>query len=310
MIWLAFVARHGRWVLPAGLVIGTALPPLARAMEPAIVPLLAFLLFLAALRIGPGAARPRPRELPRALMWTALLQVVPPLIAIAVLGGLGWLAHPAALGVVLVLAASPITGSPGLAILSGADPAPALRQLVLGTALLPLTALPVFAFLPVFAAPGEVVAATLRLLAVIGVAGAAAFLLRARWPALGTGRGAVAIDGLTALAMGLVVIALTSALGPALVSGDPALWPVLALVFVLNFGTQLGTLALTRAQGAGPRAPALAIVAGNRNLALFLAALPEPTAQAILLFVGCYQVPMFLTPLLLAPLYRRLSDSS
>ena len=40
-----------------------------------------------------------------------------------------------------------------------------------------------------------------------------------------------------------------------------------------------------------------------------LAALPEPVGQALLLFVGCYQVPMFLTPLLLAPLYRRLGDS-
>jgi hypothetical protein len=109
--------------------------------------------------------------------------------------------------------------------------------------------------------------------------------------------------------MGLVVIALTSALGPALLAGDAALWAVLALVFVLNFGTQLATLAVVRARGAGRDASALAIVAGNRNLALFLAALPEPVGQALLLFVGCYQVPMFLTPLLLAPLYRRLGDS-
>ena len=56
---------------------------------------------------------------------------------------------------------------------------------------------------------------------------------------------------------------------------------------------------------APPLAPALAIVAGNRNLALFLGAVPPETLEALLLFVGCYQVPMYLTPLVMARLYRR-----
>ena len=308
MNFLAFVARRGRWVLPTGLAIGVAAPGLARAMEPLIVPILAALLFLAALRIGPGAVAAARVQLPRTLALTAALQVVPPLVAVALFTGFGVADNILAIGVVLVLAASPITGLPGLVVLSGADPAPALRQLVIGTALLPLTVLPVLAVLPVFESPGAVILGALRLMAIILLAGAGGMWLRSRLPRLARPEGVQAVDALTALGMGLLVIALTSAIGPALLSADPMLWAVLALVTVLNFASQGACFVAVRS--AGGNAPALAIAAGNRNLALFLAALPPATAQEMLLFVGCYQVPMFLTPILLAPLYRRASDSA
>ena len=47
-----------------------------------------------------------------------------------------------------------------------------------------------------------------------------------------------------------------------------------------------------------------AVVAGNRNIALFLLALPSGVTDQILLFVGCWQFPMYLTPLLLRRIYR------
>jgi ACR3 family arsenite transporter len=301
---LHWLARNGRFVLPAGLIAGILAPPLARAFEPLIVPLIAALLFLAALRIGPRAARPTLRELPGAVGLTLTLQLAAPLAAIGLFAAAGWLSHPLALGTVLVLAAAPITGAPGLALLTGADPVPALRQLVLGTALLPLTALPVFALMPVFADPAETLSAAARLMAIVALAGGGGFLLRWRVPRLGVADAAAGIDGLIALGMGLVVIGLTSAIGPAVLSLDPMLWLCLAVVFALNFGSQIAAWAALRGR-AGPAAPALAIVAGNRNLALFLGALPPDAVTALLLFVGCYQIPMYLTPLVMARLYRR-----
>jgi arsenite transporter len=301
----AWLARHGRLVLVAGLVLGIAWPALARAMQPLIVPMIAFLLFLAAVRIGPAAARPAAVEVPRYVGLTLLFQTGAPLAALATIAAFGWSGSVVGIGVVLALAAAPITGSPGLAILSGADPVPALRQLVLGTALLPLTVLPIFALMPVFADPGAAVAAAARLLAIIVVAGGGGFLLRAAAPALGRAEAAGTIDGLMTLAMAVVVVGLMSAVGPALVAGEAALWAILALVLALNFGIQLAVWGALRRAGAGPAAPAMAIVAGNRNLALFLAALPPETVEALLLFVGCFQVPMYLTPLIMARLYRR-----
>ena len=46
------------------------------------------------------------------------------------------------------------------------------------------------------------------------------------------------------------------------------------------------------------------VLNGNRNIALFLAALPVGVTEPLLLFIACYQIPMYLTPLIGKPLYR------
>lgn len=301
---LFWLAARGRFVLLTGLAAGIGIPPLARAMEPAIVPLIATLLFLAAIRIGPKAARPRQAEVPRYLLLALAFQTAMPLAALAVLAALGWDGTTIGIGVVLMLAAGPVMGGPGLAILAGADPVPVLRHLVIGTALLPVTALPVFWFLPVFEDNAATIVAGAKLLAIIVLAGGAGFALRAALPRLASPDAIRANDGLSALAMGLVVIGLTSAVGPAALSGEAMFWLVLVATFVLNFGTQLLVFAGFRAAGAGDAAAGMGLSAGNRNMALFLGALPPETASDLLLFIGLYQVPMFLTPLVMIRLYR------
>lgn len=302
---LGFLARHGRLMLIGGLVAGVGLPALAQAMQPLILPLIVVSLFLATLRVDPVAAFPRGAALWRSVGFTLMLQSALPLAMIAVLWGLGGLESPIAIGVVLTLAGAPITGSPGLTILSGADPAPALRQMVLGTALLPLTVLPVFWLMPVFGAPLAVIGAAAKLLAMIALAGGAALLVRRWLPGLREPQGRLVIDGLITLVMAVVVIGLMSAVGPALLTGDPRLWRVMATVFFLNFGLQIAVFMLLQEGGRNRNAAPMAIVAGNRNLALFLGVVPPETVVPLLLFVGCYQVPMYLTPMLIGPLVRR-----
>ncbi|MEP0563014.1 MAG: hypothetical protein ABJC64_01350, partial [Paracoccaceae bacterium] len=51
-----FAARHARWCLILGLIAGLALPGLAAILKPWLPHLVAGLLFLSALRIGPKAA--------------------------------------------------------------------------------------------------------------------------------------------------------------------------------------------------------------------------------------------------------------
>ncbi|MCC5984005.1 MAG: hypothetical protein JJU42_06540 [Rhodobacteraceae bacterium] len=302
---LIWCARHGRWFLVGGLVAGIALPALAEAMRPLIAPMVVFLLFLGVLRLGPAGVQAGLTGLRGAGLAVLMLQLVLPLAAVAVFGAFGWLAHPLALGLVLMLAAAPITGSPNLAILAGAAPAPALRQLVLGTALLPLTALPVFWFIPAFGSPGAVIRAVVQLLGLITLAGGLALALRAGGVVAGGARAQGAMDGLAAVTLGVVVIALMSAVGPALFAGG-AVWVTLAVVMAANLVLQIGVSALAR--GRTPEAaPAMGITAGNRNVALFLGVLPEPAVDLLLLFIGCYQVPMYLTPLLLGGWYRRLA---
>ncbi|TDK49811.1 hypothetical protein [Antarcticimicrobium luteum] len=299
MSLLAAAAAQGRWLLIGGLALGILLPGLATRLAPTIVPVLAVMLCIAALREGPRAALPRRTEAPRVLAITLILQCLLPLAAGGLLFWAGLLSAPLATGVVLALAAAPITGAPGLAVMSGADAGAALRQLTVGTALLPLTAAPVFALLPVFPDPWAIAAGALRLLALVGLAAGLAVALRALIPALTRPAARPAMDGLMALAMALVVIGLMSAIGPAAREAPGRLLLVLALATALHLGQTMGSWYAARPAMPGAEARAVAIVAGNRNLALFLAAVPPETAGALMVFVGCYQIPMYLTPMVL-----------
>ena len=304
---LGYAARQGRAILVLGLAVGILLPGLASAMKSWIPEMVVGLLFAAALRVGPRQAVGALGDLGKSALLCAILQVALPVAAILAFRLLGW--HGGwhglpATGLILMAAASPISGGPNLAILTGNDPAPALRQLVLGTALLPLTVIPVFWLAPALGSPVEILGAAARLLLIIFVAGAAAFLLRAtvfRDPAPAS---LMALDGLAAILMAMLVVGLMSAVGPAL-RGDPtALALNLAVAFAANIGLQVGTFLILRRRDPTDAAP-LAIVAGNRNIALFLTALPAAITDPLLLFIGCYQVPMFLTPIVLNRLYRR-----
>ena len=51
------------------------------------------------------------------------------------------------------------------------------------------------------------------------------------------------------------------------------------------------------------------LMSGNRNMALYLAVLPAAADPRISLFFGICQFPLFLSPFLLRPLYRRLASS-
>jgi len=298
---LLLAARHSRTILIASLATGIALPEIAHLARPWLAEGVAAALFFAALRVAPRAAIGAPRALPRTLALVGILQVALPVAALLALAALGRLDTLPALALAVMLAAPPIAGSPSLTVLVGQDPAPALRLLVLGTLLMPLTVLPTLWLMPALGTPGAVLAAAARLLAVIGVAVAAALLVRGWLLPRPAPRTLSALDGAGVLFLCVVILGLMSALGPALRT-DP--WGVagwLAVASALNVGLQL---AVGRLHPGGPGAAAgQAIAAGNRNIALFLVSLPASVTDPLLLFIGCYQIPMYLTPVLLRRFY-------
>lgn len=289
-------ARHSRVLLVLGLVAGFALPGVAAAIKPYLPGLVAFLIFLSALRIGARDTLGSLSQARAALGWVIVLQLGVPLIGVAVLWGLGWHVLPIGLALLLALSGSSISGSPAFSAMVGRDPAPALRLLILGTALSPLTVIPVFGLSPVLGGFGAVALAALRLTVVIALAVVLAFALR-HWclPDAGTAE-IQAIDGLTAIVLATMVVGLMSAVGPALWADPAGLAKWLALAFAVNYGQQILAFWITGQAGAS-------IVAGNRNIALFLVALPAAVTDPILVFIGCYQVPMLLTPILLHRFY-------
>lgn len=303
MCVIAAAGRYGRSILVLGLVLGVALPDLALAMKPWIGEMVAGLLFIAALRVGPREAFGALADMRTSLGFALTCQIVFPVAAILAFALAGW-SGALATGLVLMMAAPPISGSPNLTLLTGNDPAPALRQMVIGTAMLPATVIPVFWLAPALGDAGEVIGAAARLLLIIvGAAGAAflvrGFLLRGPSPqTLGV------IDGVSAIAMAIVVIGLMSAVGPAIRSQPNALLIAIAAAFAGNFGLQLAMAFMLHRIAPETSIAPLSIVAGNRNIALFLTALPAAATDPLLLFIGCYQIPMYLTPILLGRLYR------
>ncbi len=294
---LGFIGRHGRWSLVAGLIAGLSLPGLASILRDWLPHLIAALLFVSAYRIGPKAALGSLGEARQSVAFVLLAQLAAPLLALAGLSLMGLADTAAGLAFVLVLAAPSVTGAPSFAILMGRDPTRAMQLLLVGTALFPLTVMPVFWALPAIPTLTEVLTSAGRLLTVIALAVGAAFLLRGKRHPTGASRDA--LDGMAALLLAVVVIGLMSAMGPALRDTPGALLLWLGFALVLNFGLQISAFNAMRRKNAGA-----AIVAGNRNIALFLVALPPEIVDELLLFIGCYQIPMYLTPIVMSRILR------
>ncbi len=294
---LGLAARYGRWCLVLGLLAGLLMPHWTLVVRPYLPVFIALLLFLAALRIGPRAAIGGLSDIRRTALLVLVYQCLAPLLALLVLWLFGVAGSPFALAIVLVLAAPPVTGSPNFTILMGEAPAAAMRLLLIGTAALPLTMIPVLSFAPDLGSVADVIRAAFRLLVVIAVTVGLAFALRGLVLQSLSDPVRDAIDGASAIALGIVVVGLMSAVGPALTDAPTQFGLWLLFACLVNFGLQIAAFFIAPVPTV--ERTATSIVAGNRNIALFLVALPPETMLDVLLFIGCYQIPMYLTPVLM-----------
>ena len=300
---LALASTHARACLIAGLAGGVLFPKTAALMVPWLPHMVAVLLTVTALRVGHRAALGAMRDLWLGLACVVALQLVLPLIFFGLLFALDLHTTSAALAILLTAAAPAITGSVNLALLLRLDAGRMMQLLVLGTAVFPLTILPLLMLLPQLGSTIDVVQAALWLLIVILLSAAAGFGLRARLFPDPNPAQTQTLDGLSVLAFSIIAVGLMAALTPALLS-DPWLtlrWALLA--FGICYGLQLLALTALRHTRVKGIAGLLAISAGNRNIAIFLVALPPDVMAPLMIFVGCWQLPMYLTPILLPRLY-------
>jgi hypothetical protein len=301
---LAWVARHGRYALLGGLLAGFLLPQTAQALRPYLPEMILFLLFLNAFRIGPKDVLAGLRHSFSALKITLVLQLVLPMVALCIFSVLGIADTVFGLAILLMLAAPSVTATPNITLLLGHNPEPAFRLLIIGTGILPLTIIPLFWLTPGLGHLADVLSAAFTLLGAIWSMVLLAFALR--WfviPDLGKRR-LDALDGFTSLGLAIIVIGLMSAVAPAL-ERDPfwvLQWIVIAMI--ANLGSQCVVFFYFKKRGCSAEAVPFSVVAGNRNFALFLIALPATITDPLLIFLGCYQVPMYLTAIVMRRIYR------
>lgn len=302
---LLLAARHGPLVLVAGLIAGLLLPGLAEPMRPLLPPLVALLLFLTVLRMDPAAILGSLGDLRQVAATVSGFQVALPLCVLGAGFALGATASPVFLALLIMTAAPSISSSPNMCLMMGYPPEHALRLMVVGTAVLPLTAFPVFWLMPELGGFQSVLSAVIRLFLTIAGATLAAIALRRTWLRTPSTKTLANLEGMATITLAVFVIGLMPSVSATALM-DPALaafW--IAFTCLINFGAQIVAFVLTRGKTTAEKATALSLIAGNRNIAIFFVALPPEVTAPIMVFIGAYQIPMYLTPMVMRRLYQR-----
>lgn len=297
---LQFCGRHGQLILISGLICGMALPQLGEIVKTFLPEIVGLLLCLNALKIGWKDTAGSVRNCGATLLIIGLLQVFLPVIVGGVFLWFDLLHSPLTLAALLVVSAPAVTASPSLSEILGFAPAPALRLLIIGTALFPLTILPLLWLLPIFTESLAILTIAGKLCAIIVLAAVLGFALREmRKNAWDT----ESLNGAVHLLLAVIVIGMLSNFQPTLLHQPLTLVLWLFTAFMVNFGMQAIALGLALRATVPDNAVGTAVYAGNRNVALFVVALPPHIIDPLLLFVACYQLPMYLTPMMMGRLY-------
>ncbi len=301
--FFAWSARQGSALLGFGVFAGLLIPPLAAGMHWFITPNVVSLMTLVLLRIDIPAALAHLKRADRLALIVGFHLLACPLLAWAVVTPLH-LDPGIASGVVIFATGCAATSGAAFARLVGLDPELTLLATLATTLLVPLTAPPI-----AYALMGVDLAISLpafmtRLALVVGLPLVLSLIIR-KWagPARLAPHGP-AIDGAVVWLVVLYGFGVMDGLAARLLN-DP-LWVIQATIaaFVADFGLNIATTLAFLRMGKRPAASA-GLMSGNRNMALFLAILPAAADPRIALFFALCQFPLFLSPFLLRPLYRR-----
>lgn len=300
---LSPLGRHARPILAAGIFAGLVFPGLAALLRPLLEAAVVVSLILSMLRIDwPLLARWVRRPLPTAagIVWMMLVAPVATWAAVSA-GGL-----PAGLAVPLVFAAAapPISSVPGFALLLGLDASLAFVVLVSTTALLPLTLGPLTFWLLDLELAFGLEAFLLRILLYIGVPFFATGLLRRLLSPAWIASHGEEISGAMALMLLTFGIGVMDGVTARLLADplDVALFVLAA--FAINIVMQAaGALAFL---WLGLKAAlSVGLTSGYRNMGLMLVLTAGIAGPDMSLFVAMAQLPMYMLPTLMHPLYRR-----
>ena len=274
-------------------------------MQLAIGPLIAVLLVISFLQVNGLDHGPWTYNIAHTLIFVVCIQLILPMVLIVFMRLLSVPAEWQA-AFALVAAASFIAGGPTVVMMLGGDGVIALRLLVVSTLALPLTSFPVLALLEFHSSFAMLMRTTMVLTIVVVGSALVAQLIRNYLLGAHSVVQRQCLDGLSALILALLVLGLMAAIHTTW--DNPRLLLVtLMAAFAINFSLQFVGLALNYLFSINTPI-VLGVLTGNRAIAIFLTALPASSFEPLLLFIACYQIPMYLTPLLGSFIYKRFSD--
>lgn len=301
----ASLRAHSPLWMVGSIGLGLAVPELAAVLRGWIVPISVVMVPLSVMRIDMSDLARALRPPWQAIFGAVFVLMVLPLLAGGIglaLGLSGWVVT----GLMLIAAAPPLSSSAAFAILLRIDAARVTAVSLVATAAAPATMWLITSFLPEFGQGIDSTALILRLASFSGGAFAAAFVARRLLGQARIDRAAPSIDALTILLVMGIGVGVMHEIGQTLRS-DPMLWMGLfAATWILSVASCALTIALfwrtTR-----DVALATGVVASIKNIALMVAAIAPVAEPRVLLVVMTAQLPIFLAPLVLRPVFKRIS---
>ena len=310
ILWLlSACGRHARIMLPLGVVVALLMPSNGAFFKPATPFILAILAGCALVRLDIGAALKaalRPQRLFRNFAISLGLLLVLPILLFTIVK---WCGMPDEMLPLITWysVAPPVGTTIWMCVLLGFT-APIAMEIVLLTNLLaPFTGPFLGEFLLGASVPVSSATLCLRILAILGSGLLLALLAKYT---LGEDRiedNRHQFDGVSTIAMLAFLLPVFDGIGVMAISAPLLACACLGLAFGLNFGTQAIVFIISRSflwcQVFSPAKQvqlpegtrSVAVVAGNRNLGLYFAALPADPLFS--LFVAAYQAPLYLTPM-------------
>lgn len=302
---LEAVGRRGVWFMAGGLVVGFALPPVADAFRPGIIPAMLALLTIAMVRLDVDRLKAYGRRPAMLALAVVVKLAVAPVAMWALLLALD---APEGLeqGLILMAAAPMISTAIAIAIILELDAALAVAVMVGTYALTPVTLPALSLWLAGLDLGVGFAELSMRLFAMIAIPAALAFVLR-RWVFGPRGRVvyAQAIDGAGALVMVVFCGGIMAGMQAFALERPGYVALTLAAAFAANIGFQaLGTALFLRL---GRReALTMGLVTGNTNLGLILVTIADKASPELIAYFVLGQVPMYFLPVVALPVYRRI----
>lgn len=301
---LRWLARHAAVLLAVGVFAGLALPPLATLLRPLLVPAISLTLVVTIARLDWQAMAGHGRRVGLTALVTGWLLLVSPVVVWLVADALG---APAALVTALTLmaAAPAIMSAPAFALILGLDAPLAVVVVTVATLATPFTLPPVaLALLDLDLGIG-LAELMLRLAAIIGGTFAAAYLFKRLAPAGWIAARTAELDGVAVVALLVFAVGIMDGVTARLIERPGFVMLCIAAAFAANLALQAAGALIFSATGMS-RALTLGFASGNRNMGLVLAVLADKADFDVVVFFAVGQLPMYILPALLRPLYRRL----
>ncbi len=307
---LSKIGSRASVILAISLPIGALLPEvISKNLLPYLPHIIVGLITVAMIRVDLGRVvhhLSRPFSLCASLI---ILMVIMPL-------GMNWLAGflalslPLHMALVFMVCAPPLGSAPNLAYLLKLDAELVFNITIAGTLILPMLAPLMVSVTLGNSMSFDGWALFSRLFITVGASIFLAVLARKVFGHKRIKENGLALDGVSTMIMVLFVVAAMGGVSCILETNPIQVLYLLGIVLLANFGAQvffsfLGMMIEKVYPGVSRRQSlSFGMVAGNRNLGLFAAAIPLANLEQILPFLALYQVPIYLTPMVGGLFYR------